>query len=281
MSTNWWRGLPLGRPWGMQWALLVPVFDSCFLRTSFWTIRTHTSGQIIATSLRKGNQGNPLILGKSGLVKYYSIWPDTSVSRINYLQLPQDVSPTPISKVVSSPNGQRQTDRKLRPWRKVMLCPERCWKLFVECNLIQQKWSKWLGGLGFSPSQNGRSMEKLRRWCMTWFINLGYGWPSKNMGKPPNHPLKNRVFHYKPSILGYSYFWKHPYIFRKISSPPPQPPPQKNIYSETMFELDWVGLAYTSFCCYLHATMLIWDDLSWFWVKLSWKGCDFWKNLAD
>ena len=27
---------------------------------------------------------------------------------------------------------------------------------------------------------------------------------------PPNHPLKNRVFHYKPSILGYPYFCKHP-----------------------------------------------------------------------
>ena len=27
---------------------------------------------------------------------------------------------------------------------------------------------------------------------------------------PPNHPLENRVFHYKPSILGYPYFWKHP-----------------------------------------------------------------------
>ena len=23
----------------------------------------------------------------------------------------------------------------------------------------------------------------------------------------------NRIFHYKPSILGYPYFWKHPYIF--------------------------------------------------------------------
>ncbi len=22
----------------------------------------------------------------------------------------------------------------------------------------------------------------------------------------------NRVFHYKPSILGYSYFWKHPHV---------------------------------------------------------------------
>ena len=32
---------------------------------------------------------------------------------------------------------------------------------------------------------------------------------------PPNHPMFNRVFHYKPSILGYPgypYFWKQPVI---------------------------------------------------------------------
>ena len=28
---------------------------------------------------------------------------------------------------------------------------------------------------------------------------------------PPDHPWINRVFHYKPSILGYHYFRKHPY----------------------------------------------------------------------
>ena len=28
---------------------------------------------------------------------------------------------------------------------------------------------------------------------------------------PPNHPYLYRVFHYKPSILGYPYFWKHPF----------------------------------------------------------------------
>ncbi len=28
---------------------------------------------------------------------------------------------------------------------------------------------------------------------------------------PPNHPFVHRVFQYKPSILGYPYFWKHPY----------------------------------------------------------------------
>ena len=28
----------------------------------------------------------------------------------------------------------------------------------------------------------------------------------------PKSSKKYRVFHYKPSILGYPYFWKHPYI---------------------------------------------------------------------
>ena len=31
---------------------------------------------------------------------------------------------------------------------------------------------------------------------------------------PPNHPFFNRLFHHKPSILGYPYFWKHPYMLR-------------------------------------------------------------------
>ena len=33
---------------------------------------------------------------------------------------------------------------------------------------------------------------------------------SENSGTPKSSTL-NRVFHYKPSILGYPYFWKHPY----------------------------------------------------------------------
>ena len=30
-------------------------------------------------------------------------------------------------------------------------------------------------------------------------------------GGTPKSSIKNRVFHYKPSILGYPYYWKHPY----------------------------------------------------------------------
>ena len=35
---------------------------------------------------------------------------------------------------------------------------------------------------------------------------------SKNSGNPRIIHF-NRVFHYKPSILGYPYFWKHPYVY--------------------------------------------------------------------
>ena len=35
---------------------------------------------------------------------------------------------------------------------------------------------------------------------------------SKNRGTPKSS-IFNKVFHYKPSILGYPYFWKHPYIY--------------------------------------------------------------------
>ena len=36
---------------------------------------------------------------------------------------------------------------------------------------------------------------------------------SKNNGTPKSSILK-RAFHYKPSILGHPYFWKHPYVCR-------------------------------------------------------------------
>ena len=35
----------------------------------------------------------------------------------------------------------------------------------------------------------------------------------KIVGFPPKPSVSNKVFHYKPSILGYPYFWTHPYIY--------------------------------------------------------------------
>ena len=40
----------------------------------------------------------------------------------------------------------------------------------------------------------------------------------KNNGTPQIIHF-NRVFHYKPSILGYPYFWKHPYGVQRKKSP--------------------------------------------------------------
>ena len=43
-------------------------------------------------------------------------------------------------------------------------------------------------------------------------LNLVYMGVSTNNGNPQIMNF-NRVFRYKPSILGYPYFWKHPYNF--------------------------------------------------------------------
>ena len=63
-------------------------------------------------------------------------------------------------------------------------------------------------------SENGRVFsENFQLW--TWKVHLRVFciWMFPKIVVPPNHPFGNRVFHYKPSILGYPYFWKPPYNF--------------------------------------------------------------------
>ena len=49
-----------------------------------------------------------------------------------------------------------------------------------------------------------------------FFTSSQFGWSKKilwmfsKIGVPPKSSIFNRVFHYKPSILGYPYSWKHP-----------------------------------------------------------------------
>ena len=43
--------------------------------------------------------------------------------------------------------------------------------------------------------------------------NIAFIWVFRKIMVSPIFILFNRVFHYKPSILGYPYFWKHPYAF--------------------------------------------------------------------
>ena len=52
-------------------------------------------------------------------------------------------------------------------------------------------------------------------WSLTFWGLIFFQWEdhldvSKNRGKTTQIIHFNRVFHYKPSILGYPYFWKHP-----------------------------------------------------------------------
>ena len=59
-------------------------------------------------------------------------------------------------------------------------------------------WAPNLVGLVIAPNELNPMKQKLygcfRKWWYPQIIHF------------------NRVFHYKPSILGYPYFWKHPYI---------------------------------------------------------------------
>ena len=56
-------------------------------------------------------------------------------------------------------------------------------------------------------------------------------WMFPKIGVPPNHLLRNRVFHYKPSILGYPYFRKHPYkLYGAHASCKGKPTPQNSLW---------------------------------------------------
>ena len=56
--------------------------------------------------------------------------------------------------------------------------------------------------------------------CELWVLGRVY-WRFPKIVVPPNHPWKNRVFHYKSSILGHTpIFWKHPFSQAPSASHP-------------------------------------------------------------
>ena len=59
------------------------------------------------------------------------------------------------------------------------------------------------------------------------FDYMGVSWN----GGTPQIIHFNRVFHYKPSILGYHYFWKHPWLYRTAVAP------EKCLEGKTFFPL--------------------------------------------
>ena len=55
---------------------------------------------------------------------------------------------------------------------------------------------------------HGRQMNLLQ----LWWLSKMYIWVFPKIGGTPQIIHFNRVFQFKPSILGYPYFWKHPYF---------------------------------------------------------------------
>ena len=72
-------------------------------------------------------------------------------------------------------------------------------------------WNPWVlqctADVRPSTKKQRPSWWHLLGWYICWWSNLGV---SKNRGFSPQMIHFNKVFHYKPSILGYPYFWKHP-----------------------------------------------------------------------
>ena len=68
--------------------------------------------------------------------------------------------------------------------------------------------------IGGKSIENPSSIWKVFDVCKYFQDESLYGcFPKIGVGKPPQIINFNRVFHYKPSILGYPYFWKHPYYW--------------------------------------------------------------------
>ena len=87
-----------------------------------------------------------------------------------------------------------------------------------------------------SPLKNGWDWKTIRlpfrpifRWILVSFrgeVSIPSKfhvskWVFPKIRVPPNYEFVHRVFHYKPSIVGYPYFWKHPsyHLSREVFPP--------------------------------------------------------------
>ena len=72
--------------------------------------------------------------------------------------------------------------------------------------------SSIFGEMNEKQSSNWKLQKSLQ--SVPWAgLHMGVE-PKLGVFSPPNHPFVHRVFHYKPSILGYPYIWKHPHAKR-------------------------------------------------------------------
>ena len=66
---------------------------------------------------------------------------------------------------------------------------------------------KFLCTIDWAPRMWRSMILKEKRWRRAGKTKR---WRFLEMGVSLNHPFLDGIFHYKPSILGYPHFWKHP-----------------------------------------------------------------------
>ena len=79
---------------------------------------------------------------------------------------------------------------------------------------------------------------------------------SENSGFSPQIIHFNRVFHYKPSILGYPYFWKHPYELQQKISRPSRPSHIIQWWVATVMVYMCASL-FKNYTLYMHNVLLV------------------------
>ena len=99
-----------------------------------------------------------------------------------------------------------------------------CVKRRVGCNFQLWRSVPWTSAVVTSAGATKKTLLfSIESWLVAWdpyksFLRIPI-WGFPKIGYPQIIPF-NKVFHYKPSILGYPFFfWKHPYNYYSIIPP--------------------------------------------------------------
>ena len=98
----------------------------------------------------------------------------------------------------------------MKPFKKKLIqIPGRVHPRCVGWNMRLKRGARGVLGHWFQPS--GTNHQQLWQGVQCYCLLGEHMDVSENSGFSPQIIHFNRVFHYQPSILGYPYFWKHPY----------------------------------------------------------------------
>ena len=105
-------------------------------------------------------------------------------------------------------NGKLKQSQTLKAWYILPTVPY----TLIKCRWIYHTLSVWEHNQYTQRKWKNCSITRITAYqLLPWFVcpRWRYIGVSKNRGTPQIIHF-NRVFHYRPSILGYPYFWKHP-----------------------------------------------------------------------